>query len=232
MFSFPITEPHAASYKHQQKSRYFVRRLKRLAAIGAKLRKAWWPIWFSETGLAFQPPGVEWGSYDSELNARVTKLLADIGVEEAFSGPSRGETLHKQVPIQWEGRSAEVDEGIAPLILAIWKRGIDTVMSCQENRPGVIWIMFASFVDAKWFLDLTDFTIEWEFHYRPSDYIRWHPEVGEKLGISRFFQLLPSVRFPAADLADVMASLNAAVPVQLKTQLSAPGGIVQELALN
>jgi hypothetical protein len=46
-----------------------------------------------------------------------------------------------------------VDEELAPLILALWKRGIDTCLSCQENRPGVAWIMFPTAEDAKKFLN-------------------------------------------------------------------------------
>src|SRR5262245_12701217 len=62
--------------------------------------------------------------------------------------------VHKQVPIQWGIRRAEVDEGLAPLILALWRAGIDTVNSCQENRPGVVWVEFASTFDAERFLSL------------------------------------------------------------------------------
>ena len=41
---------------------------------------------------------------------------------------------HKQVAIRHLHYSAEVDERIAPLVLEVWKRGWDTMGSCQE-RP-------------------------------------------------------------------------------------------------
>jgi hypothetical protein len=63
-------------------------------------------------------------------------------------------TIHRQVPVVWQGREAEVDEELAPLILALWKAGIATCNSCQENRPGVVWIEFLTAFDAQEFLDL------------------------------------------------------------------------------
>ncbi len=127
-------------------------------------------------------------------------------------------TEHKQVVVEWQGRKAEVDEGLAPLILALWQRGIETVMSCQENRPRVVWVMFRSPLDIKRFLDLTDYTIEWEFNVRPKDMAPFYrskeatlglpPEEAEKLnqliGDGPFFELLMSARFPTADLPRVM----------------------------
>lgn len=62
-------------------------------------------------------------------------------------------TQHKQVPIEWRGRRAEVDEEMAPLIRALWRAGISTTLSCQENRPGVAWIAFATPEDARRFLN-------------------------------------------------------------------------------
>jgi hypothetical protein len=64
------------------------------------------------------------------------------------------ETEHPQVPVAWGGRHAEVDEGLAPLILERWRAGIDTLNSCQEDRPGVAWVNFFGTADAKRFLDL------------------------------------------------------------------------------
>ena len=59
-------------------------------------------------------------------------------------------TLHRQVAIVHRGRAAKVDEGIAPLIVALWRRGFRTISSC-EHQPGtpVAWVGFASLGDAK-----------------------------------------------------------------------------------
>lgn len=53
--------------------------------------------------------------------------------------------------------SAEVDEAIAPLIRALWERGLETSMSCQDNTPGRIWVEFPTAAAAEEFLNaLTD----------------------------------------------------------------------------
>lgn len=72
-----------------------------------------------------------------------------VGVESA--GTWR--TLHRQVRVAWRDREADVDEGLAPLILALWKLDVDTLMSCQENRPGVAWLCFPTAYDAETFLN-------------------------------------------------------------------------------
>jgi hypothetical protein len=61
---------------------------------------------------------------------------------------------HKQVMILNPAleHMIEVDEEIAPLLNAIWKLGIATCNSCQENQPGVIWIEFSRAEDAEAFL--------------------------------------------------------------------------------
>jgi hypothetical protein len=46
----------------------------------------------------------------------------------------------------------KVDEGIAPLLKAIWGSGIITCNSCQENKPGIVWIEFLAAGDAEAFL--------------------------------------------------------------------------------
>jgi hypothetical protein len=62
-------------------------------------------------------------------------------------------TRHKQVEVEWRGMRAEIDEELAPLILALWKAGIVTLNSCQENFPGIAWIQFLSANDAEKFLN-------------------------------------------------------------------------------
>jgi len=74
--------------------------------------------------------------------------------------------LHQQVSIEQDGRSAEVDEGLAPLILALWKRGFRTTTSCEaqngtavmDSKSGkvvpVAWIAFATLGEAEVFLQI------------------------------------------------------------------------------
>lgn len=61
---------------------------------------------------------------------------------------------HEQVTVQVGDREADIDKAIAPLIEELWKADIDTVMSCQENEPGIIWIEFAETYDAERFLNI------------------------------------------------------------------------------
>lgn len=61
--------------------------------------------------------------------------------------------VHPQVTLLHQGMVVEVDAELVELILAIWSRGIETLLSCQELTPGVTWIKFASVADACRFLD-------------------------------------------------------------------------------
>ena len=60
-------------------------------------------------------------------------------------------TEHKQTAIHDHASDTmiEVDERIAPLLEAIWDCGIITCNSCQENKPGIIWIEFLAAEDAE-----------------------------------------------------------------------------------
>lgn len=66
-------------------------------------------------------------------------------------------TLHDQVRIEHEDTSAEVDAGIAPLILALWRRGFRTTGSCEHQEgTHVAWIGFESESDAETFRRIVD----------------------------------------------------------------------------
>lgn len=49
---------------------------------------------------------------------------------------------HRQVTVRYRWQVAPVDEGIAPLIKELWIADIDTLMSCQQNTHGRIWLCF------------------------------------------------------------------------------------------
>lgn len=61
------------------------------------------------------------------------------------------ETEHKQVAVQYGEMAAEVDEGIAALILEMWKADIMTFMSCENNNHesnnlgDVMWVAIPEF---------------------------------------------------------------------------------------
>jgi hypothetical protein len=74
------------------------------------------------------------------------------------------ETDHRQVRIEHEGQRALVDEGIAGLILDLWRLGFRTTGSCQQlfghdGVNSVAWIMFATPEEAKAFARLSGGTV-------------------------------------------------------------------------
>lgn len=61
---------------------------------------------------------------------------------------------HKQVKVRVGKRKADIDEGIVPLIEELWKAGIETSVSCQQNREGLVWIQFLDADEARKFLKI------------------------------------------------------------------------------
>lgn len=61
---------------------------------------------------------------------------------------------HRTVRVSVGEMEADIDEEIVPLVRELWRAGIETVNSCQGNRPGIIWIQFATTDDAANFLDI------------------------------------------------------------------------------
>ena len=64
------------------------------------------------------------------------------------------ETYHKQVRVRANGQDAYVDEGIAPLIREMWRAGIRTQMSCQEDGFGLVWLNFDCPLEAAKFMNI------------------------------------------------------------------------------
>ncbi|NKB72859.1 MAG: hypothetical protein GKR89_37800 [Candidatus Latescibacteria bacterium] len=130
------------------------------------------------------------------------------------------------------GATIEVDEGLANLLQGLWVLGIRTENSCQENRPGVMWIEFPC-EDAARFLNLVaagrdrdrelyDRMMEfsgadnWTYRVLPSDRaLRRDEDSGRDLfeGASEIV-LDISVRFPVADYDQIVQRLEAAVHKQ------------------
>lgn len=143
-------------------------------------------------------------------------------------------TEHPQVEISFGDRAAQVDEGIAPLILELWKAGIDTVMSC-ENNNGRVWIQFPSSDDAEQFVsivaedydediysiynravggweddDWETFRNEhaWRYDCSAEDYnAALYDENGEletPAGSNRYIVIWVSIRFPLYDYEEIL----------------------------
>ena len=61
---------------------------------------------------------------------------------------------HSETVISYGSFSAPVDDGIVPLILAIWRHGIPTSMSCESDDDDRVWVMFPDARAAEHFLSL------------------------------------------------------------------------------
>jgi hypothetical protein len=127
----------------------------------------------------------------------------------------------------------EVDEGIAPLLQAIWNCGIITCNSCQENKPGIIWIEFLEAEDAEAFLTrivsgldpinspevnnwlysrITGASAGWQYAAHPHDAREYIDEERGTMELnaskSCSIALSVSIRFPAGDyeiLRDILS---------------------------
>lgn len=124
-----------------------------------------------------------------------------------------------------ENDFCDIDEGIAPLIAALWERGIDTMMCCQENYPGCMWIQFPNSIDAEKFLDLAaperndlrerviqehSFMGDWDYDIDLIDVSEWYnPETGEieRTGEPPAYLFTVSIRFPVTDYEAVLANV-------------------------
>lgn len=76
---------------------------------------------------------------------------------------------HRQVRARHpSGRRIRVDAGIAPLLRAMWKRGIETSLSCEDS-DGSVWICFPDAGYAETFfnraLNLHDLVDVMPFHW-------------------------------------------------------------------
>ena len=69
---------------------------------------------------------------------------------------------HKQVSIYYLGydQMIDVDAEMAPLLRALWDKGIMTCNSCQEIEPGIMWIEFYSAEDVEAFVTLLVVALE------------------------------------------------------------------------
>lgn len=135
-------------------------------------------------------------------------------------------TEHKQTVIldPTSSQMIEVDEGIAPLLKAIWGLGIETRNSCQENKPSTVWIEFLRAEDAEAFLTSVISGLDpvsspeadnwlysriigqkggWQYNAHPHDYREYLDEENQTIELNSFepcgIALSISIRFPVGD---------------------------------
>jgi len=92
---------------------------------------------------------------DEKLTQAVNMFYAEPDYD-TYSIKPTGE--HVQVPVELGHRRGYVDELMAPIILGIWKLGLDTLGSCQSrpkgtNNEGMAYVGFPRLRDAKSFYD-------------------------------------------------------------------------------
>lgn len=138
---------------------------------------------------------------------------------------------HETEIVRYGDCEAEIDKKIAPLILKLWKLGLDTCNSCEANRPGIVWIQFATMNIGKSFVNLIatlgdeeiydratgqwDVEDRWEYAVFPTDYNRDIVSDTEHPGFIKEVVLGPpeinftmSVRFPFSDLKRIEKILD------------------------
>jgi len=143
---------------------------------------------------------------------------------------------HATVHIAHGGLKAEVDRGIAPLVLELWKAGIMTRQSCQADAQGRVWIQFQTTADLVRFLEIVtrnDFKPgslcdralygydriavpaprQWQYEVVVHDFAT--DEIEVKDGVWREIRLGPpdfrvftSVRFPRCDIITALRRLQ------------------------
>lgn len=130
---------------------------------------------------------------------------------------------HKTVDLLYKGRYLiPIDENIAPLIKEIWKSGINTCNSCENNKLDHVWIEFASMSDFDKFIQIVftkrdfsnkefrDFIFRLENHHSAAQADRWwiellfddncyDPILEATRGICTHVEISVSVRFPQTD---------------------------------
>jgi hypothetical protein len=127
-------------------------------------------------------------------------------------------TKHKQVEIYHSelNKTVEVDEGISELIELLWELDVGTRFSCQEDRPGIIWIQFSN-DSAEHFLNTVSYYRDEEVGISESLYKRmvdsdleggWeieavpYDEAYEDLPSYMWFEI--SIRFPSSDYEKIL----------------------------
>lgn len=146
----------------------------------------------------------------------------------------RTDGKHRQVWIEVEGwDQAYIDEGIAPLIEEMWRAGIATWMSCEDNPAGYIWLVFEHQVHLEKFLNIVrlrrrgpgvpldalqhNYGVgvpyrhdQWVYRLHVDDDGSYSHRTWNRLKVGREpdFQIRFNLHFPCTQLPEVMARLK------------------------
>lgn len=148
----------------------------------------------------------------------------------AWTGEWPSPPTHRAIHVKVGTREGDIDAKIAPLIRELWKADVDTVLSCQNNPAGWVWICFDGCDSCERFLNiLAEYDphpeslynhIRGENGFTPNELL-WHFEIDftdlaveeDEHGDERPVgppMLHPeiSVRFPHSDLPDVLRRMR------------------------
>lgn len=142
-------------------------------------------------------------------------------------------TDHKQVHIKYKDHEADVDEGLADLILNLWKLDIYTSMSCENNNDdNIVWLNFPHAIESEKFMNVAvkydtdmyhramgytdedDWTIDTNLENYGVDLIFDEKDediVDEKFNGTNDFYLSVSIRFSISDLKEVEKNVLEAI---------------------
>ena len=70
----------------------------------------------------------------SRVTPKKPTMAERLRTDNAGIGPDHPNLTHRQVWIEHEDRAAWIDQGVADLILACWRNGIDTLSSCENTH--------------------------------------------------------------------------------------------------
>lgn len=88
---------------------------------------------------------VEFEGHPFNFNFWADELeLVKKGKSSKRKKPRPEPTIHPQKAINLGGMLTKVDSKLAPLIQGLFRAGILTSMSCQENQPGITWLQLVN----------------------------------------------------------------------------------------
>lgn len=133
---------------------------------------------------------------------------------------------HKQINIKTKkGYNIQIDEGLVPLIKLLDDFDIETINSCEENKPGIVWIQFASCNNLIKFLNLIGnpnnelyeriiqgYGDIWNYAFNVKNFGVKETIINEKV-IEEYtgknkYHIFPSIRFPKKDLTLIIKILK------------------------
>lgn len=147
----------------------------------------------------------------------LTKII--VNTYDAVRFRTRNEVIeehHETIFLHVKDMEADIDIKIAPLISEIWKTGIITYNSCENNIPAnYVWIEFADYEHAKKFIDYISYdlsrTAPMYYRMMGEDEPRWifgmlPHELNDDPDYKHdnaYIVYTISIRFPQCDLEEV-----------------------------